>query len=177
MSYVHTIAKQKNLPIVDATQPALIGVSVDDIKKAKAKNSKCCAFARATQKEPGVVAAYFFRSTAFIEYADRIVRYVLPTSAQREIVSFDRAGLMAPGEYKLNPVPKSQGLAAMRRYNKKATKAKRKAAAKAASRTTRLIEHVGVVRADLGAPAIPELQSKRTRTAPKYVRDLTEPTW
>src|SRR5262245_22914328 len=103
MSYVHERAKKLGLPIIEATEPVFIGVAADDIRKAKMKNSKCCAFSRAAQKEPGVRAAYFFRSIAFIEYPDRIVRYALPASARTELLSFDRSGVMAPGEYRLAP--------------------------------------------------------------------------
>jgi hypothetical protein len=177
MSYVHDIAKAKNIPIIDATSPIMIGVAVDDIKKAKAKNSKCCAFARAAQHEPGVVAAYFFRSMAFLEYPDRMVRYALPADARTEIVSFDRAGVMAPGEYRLAPVPKSQKLASLRRYDKK--KRRKQAAKTAPVRATPLIEHVGLVRSDGGTPPLPgEPQvARRVRTEPKYMRDLSEPKW
>lgn len=105
-TYVTRICRERGLKLVDATRPIVVGVAVDDILKARTANSKCCAFARAAKREPGVVAAYFFRSTAFLEYRDRMVRYHLPDSAQKEIVSFDRAGIMAPGEYQLvKPAP------------------------------------------------------------------------
>lgn len=175
MTYVHDLAKTKRIPIIDARQLALVSVSVDDIQKSKAKNSKCCAFARAAQHEPGVVAAYFFRSMAFLEYPDRIVRYLLPMSAQKEIVSFDRSGIMAPGQYRLSSVPPSLGLAQMRRYSKKKTKARQKArAATPATKRTPLIEHVGLVQATRGAPPIPGLP-RASRIAPKYVRDTSDP--
>jgi len=176
MSYVHDIARQKRIPVVDATAPIIIGVAVDDIKKAKAKNSKCCAFARAAQHEPGVVAAYFFRSMAFLEYPDRMVRYALPADARTEIVSFDRAGVMAPGEYRLAPIPKSQKLESLRQYDRKKRRSKSKTAAK---RSTPLIEHAGLVRADSGVPPTPGAPqiARRVRTEPKYMRDLSEPKW
>lgn len=101
-TYVQKLCETRGLKLEDATRPIVVGVAVDDIVKSRTKNSKCCAFARAAQREPGVRAAYFFRSTAFLEFADRMVRYALPSSVQKEIVSFDRAGIMAPGEYQLN---------------------------------------------------------------------------
>lgn len=46
----------------------------------------------------------FFRTTAFVEFKDKIVRYQLPGSIQKEIVSFDRAKVMSAGAYRLSPV-------------------------------------------------------------------------
>jgi len=102
-TYVQKMCEERGLKLTDATRPIVVGVAVDDILKSRTKNSKCCAFARAAKREPGVRAAYFFRSTAFLEFGDRMVRYSLPQSVQKEIVSFDRGGIMAPGEYELRP--------------------------------------------------------------------------
>lgn len=39
------------------------------------KNSKCCAFARACKRQvTGIKGAYFFRSIAWLEFEDKIVR-------------------------------------------------------------------------------------------------------
>lgn len=107
MSYVHDIAKRKGLEIVDATKPATVKVTPSDIEKAKSLNSKQCAFARAALKEPGVMGAYFFRSIAFIEYRDCMVRFALPQKVRDEITTFDRAGFMEPGRYVINPIQPS----------------------------------------------------------------------
>lgn len=107
-TYVQRICEAKGIKLIDASRPIVVGVAVDDILKSRLKNSKCCAFARAAKREPGVRAAYFFRSTAFLEFADRMERYSLPPSVQKEIVSFDRAGIMAPGQYQLNAVSPSR---------------------------------------------------------------------
>src|SRR5262245_18633169 len=170
MSYVHERAKKLGLPIIEATEPVFIGVAADDIRKAKMKNSKCCAFSRAAQKEPGVRAAYFFRSIAFIEYPDRIIRYALPASARTELLSFDRSGVMAPGEYRLAPPPKSPTIANVRAYTEKKRKKQRvKITAKPSRRVpggAPILQHVGTVRAT---------EAPRTRSHPKYVRTTAEP--
>src|SRR4029079_17225927 len=102
--YVYQRAEDLGLPIQDGAERVLVTVTATDVIKAKKADSKHCALSRATMRLPNVNAAYFFRSTAFIEYPDRIVRFSLPASVQKEIVSFDRAQIMAPGVYQLTPV-------------------------------------------------------------------------
>jgi hypothetical protein len=176
MTYVHDLARKKRIPIIQATRPIILGVAADDIRKASAKNSKCCAFSRAASKEPGVIAAYFFRSTAFLEYADRLVQYGLPPSVRHEIVSFDRSGIMAPGTYQLSKVSPSNTepqVRARRKATAKATAARK--AARKSPRRTPLHEHIQLVQSDRGAPPIPG--QPKARIAPKYVRDTAEPKW
>lgn len=116
MSFIHKLAKEKNLKIVDAEEPLTLDVKGLDIARARQKNAKCCAYARACKRAvPLVEEAYFFRSTAYLQYGDRLVRYTLPVSMQKEIVSFDRAKAMTPGSYTLYAVPTSQKLDNMRR--------------------------------------------------------------
>ena len=82
-------------------------VTSSDVINATKANSKLCALSRAAMRLPGVNAAYFFRSTAFVEYGDEMVKYQLPPSVQKEIVSFDRAKIFAPGVYQLAAVSPS----------------------------------------------------------------------
>jgi hypothetical protein len=103
--YVYHRADDLGIPVVDATDRMLILVTDDDVVRAKKMDSKHCALARASMRLPNVHAAYFFRSTAFLEYANRIVRFKLPASVQKEIVSFDRAQIMASGVFQLTPPP------------------------------------------------------------------------
>jgi len=92
------------LKMCDAKKPLAVIVTAVDIKKAKAKDPRHCAFANACKRINGnVLAAYFFRSTAWLEYDDKMVRYILPPSVQKEIVAFDRGGLTAPGTFQLSP--------------------------------------------------------------------------
>lgn len=101
--YVQKRAEEIGLPIVDGGAPVMVAVTEHDVVNAKKANSKHCALARASLRVVGVAAAYFFRTTAYLEYQDRMVRYSLPPSVQKEIVSFDRARMFAPGVYQLTP--------------------------------------------------------------------------
>lgn len=101
--YVTKRADDLEKPIVDADQPLIIGVTNLDVEKAHASNSKCCAFVRACERQvEKIQAAFFFRSVAYLEYDDRIVKYSLPPSIEKEIVSFDRTRKMMPGVYQLS---------------------------------------------------------------------------
>ncbi len=118
-TYITKRAKELGLKKVDAKEPLALQVKKLDVLRATRKNSKCCAFARACKRSLEVKAAYFFRSTAWLEFDDKLVRYMLPPSVQKEIVSFDRAGVTAPGVYQLNAPAKSQSSKAMRSRNAK----------------------------------------------------------
>lgn len=125
-SSITRLCKEKGLRLVDGTRAVTIGVTVDDIKKSRQKKSQSCAFARAALREPGVVASYVLRSTAYLEYGDRMERYTLPSSVQKEIVSFDRAGVMAPGLYRFNPPPPANRLDAQRSRSRSDTATQRR---------------------------------------------------
>jgi hypothetical protein len=103
-TFVTKRAHERELEEVDAKKPLAVEVTARDIKLAKAKNSKECALARAVKRSMPVKAAYFLRTTAWLEFEDKMVRYRLPPSVQKEIVSFDRNKMMSTGEYVLSPV-------------------------------------------------------------------------
>lgn len=116
--YVQERAEDLGLPMIDGKTPVRLVVTASDVIDAKKANSKHCAFARAALRLPGVAAAYFFRTTAYLEYHDRMVRFLLPSSAQKEIVSFDRAQIMATGAYQLTPPGATRDRSVVRAYNK-----------------------------------------------------------
>lgn len=112
-TFVTKRAKELGLVKVDSKQSIKLDVFDADIEQSLRKNSKCCAFARAAKRKPGVRAAYFFRTTAWLEYDRKIVRFMLPPSVQKEIVSFDRSRVMAPGTYQLSAPSGSTGMPAV----------------------------------------------------------------
>lgn len=103
MSYVTKRAKELGLKVQDGTKPLAVAVTNGDVVLALKRDSKRCALARAVERLPGVVRGYIFRTTAYLEYKDRMVQYILPPSVQKEIVSFDRCQVFAPGVYQLSP--------------------------------------------------------------------------
>jgi hypothetical protein len=112
MNYIQTRAQERGIPMIDSRKNIVIEVSPQDCKAAEG-NPKNCALARAVKREykgKGVLAAYFLRTSAWLEYDDKLVRYDLPTSVQKEIASFDRGAGFAPGKYSLSKVPPSSRL-------------------------------------------------------------------
>lgn len=119
--YVYQRADDLGIPIVDSKERRFLAVTSVDVILAKKANSKLCALSRAAMRLPGVAAAYFFRTNAFLEYKDRMVRFQLPASVQKEIVSFDRSQIFAAGVYQISPIsPSSQ-----RRAKQKAASSRR----------------------------------------------------
>lgn len=134
-------AQGLGLKMVDAKKPLIIELVESDIKGSRVKDPRHCAFAEACKRSSqGVMAAYFFRSTAWLEYDDKMVRYILPGSVQKEIMSFDRGGLMATGTYRLTPPKGANSLKAAR-----ARSSKRKQHPKGNGRIKRKVRHtVGI---------------------------------
>ncbi len=123
--YVYKRAEDLGIPVQDSKEHVKVVVTMSDVVLAKKANSKHCALARATMRLPGVNAAYFFQSCAFIEYPNAMVKYQLPASAQKEIVSFDRAGVFAEGTYQLSPISPKKTVAQRAKYDRKRNKARR----------------------------------------------------
>ncbi len=101
--YVYKRAEDLGIPVLEGKERVFLAVTKDDVVNAKKKNSEHCALARAALRIPGVNAAFVFRKTAFLEYDDKMLRFHLPHSTQKEIVSFDRAQIFAEGVYQLTP--------------------------------------------------------------------------
>jgi len=108
---------------MDSETPLRFEVTKADINGANPKNPAQCAIARAIQRQHGAVAAFVFRTTAWVQKGKRLIRYSIPPSLQAEIVAFDRGGkkAFAPGDYQLGAAP-NPGRAARHAAAKKAGK-------------------------------------------------------
>ena len=87
--------------VKDAEEEVYIEVTPRDNQHAKVKNHTACAMAVAckrTYHADGVIVAI---SVAYIIKDGVATRFRLPESIAREVVSFDRKGGFAPGEYKM----------------------------------------------------------------------------
>ena len=93
--------------VADANQPLRITVTSDDVKRAKAKQEDSCAIAKACERIPRVDGAIVKTTTAYVITGDLAIRYLLPETVTREIVSFDRHHDFRPGEYQLSAMNKA----------------------------------------------------------------------
>lgn len=114
------LSKSLNLPCSDARKPMAIELLKEDIGKARQLDHHSCAFAMAcTRSVKGATGAYFFRTTGWLQFKDKLVRYRLPPSMQREIIVFDRLGTMAPGVYVMSPPRGNDRISKIRERSKK----------------------------------------------------------
>jgi hypothetical protein len=98
--------------VVDSKKDIDIEVTAADCKGSKRKSPGNCAMARAFKREYD--GAIISLSTAYLIKGDKAIRYAVPQSVQREIVSFDRAHDFSPGEYSLKKVQPGNRLGARR---------------------------------------------------------------
>jgi hypothetical protein len=102
-TYLDKMANEMGLRRVSARKSLDITVTKKDTVRGVVKDPECCALALACRRvDPDVKAAYFFKTTAWLQYENKLVGYALPLALQKEIVSFDRGGIMAPGAYSLS---------------------------------------------------------------------------
>lgn len=113
-SFIEMFAKEHKLKRQDATKEMFIEVSEDDVAKSSPRKPETCAFARACHRAHKIDAAYFFRTTAWIQKGKTLTRYLLPPSMQQELTSFDRGQKMEPGIYRLKPPAPAQRMGVLR---------------------------------------------------------------
>jgi hypothetical protein len=94
--------------VVDAKKQVNILVTPEDCKGSKKKSPDHCALAQAfTRKYDGAIISL---STAYLIKGNKAIRYKVPQSISREIVSFDRHHDFAAGEYTLKAPSKTARL-------------------------------------------------------------------
>lgn len=96
----------------DADESILLKVEKKDSEAAKLRDHNHCAMAMACKrffKARGIIIAI---GTAYVIKGEGAIRYLLPESVRREIVSFDRKAGFSEGTYKLSAPWKSQRLGA-----------------------------------------------------------------
>jgi hypothetical protein len=88
--------------VVDATEPLNIEVTKRDNQNSAVKNHKKCALAVACERKKDVDGVIISIATAYLIKGNQAIRYKVPPSVSREIVSFDRKAGFEEGFYKLN---------------------------------------------------------------------------
>lgn len=85
----------------DSTKSLIIEVTEKDSKTSKLKNHAECALAVACKRKEKADAVIISVRSAYLIKGNKAVRYRVPESTAREVVSFDRNGGFQPGTYKL----------------------------------------------------------------------------
>jgi len=93
--------------VTDADENVRLEVTSADDKVASKKDHNGCALAVACKRRFGLEGVIISRTTAYLVRLRSAIRYQLPPSTSREIVSFDRGAGFAPGVYQLNKIPKA----------------------------------------------------------------------
>lgn len=87
--------------VTDANKDIEIEVEARDAKRGKKYDHNGCALAVACKDKLHLSGVIVAMSTAYLIKGKEAVRYAVPESATREIISFDRSGVFEPGLYKL----------------------------------------------------------------------------
>jgi hypothetical protein len=93
--------------VTDAKRRVSVEVTKRDTNSATVKNHKACAMAVACQRKFKATGVIISRSTAYLVTGDKAVRYHVPNSVSREVISFDRGAGFEEGEYQLSKPPKT----------------------------------------------------------------------
>ena len=92
-------------PVVDATKPIVLGITLRDVKKGATKDPGSCAAALACLREvKGAEKARVHIGRTYIKIGKKWLRFLTPAALKNEIVAFDRGGKFAPGEYTIRPL-------------------------------------------------------------------------
>jgi len=92
--------------VMDATENARVEVTRRDNSNAKVRNHSACAMAVACKRTFGMDGVIISIGTAYLIKGDSALRYHLPASISREVVSFDREAGFDEGTYELKrPAP------------------------------------------------------------------------
>jgi hypothetical protein len=102
---------QKYFPDVkrvhDAGRPVILQVTAADSKNARTRDHSGCAMAVAARRTFHARGVIISIGQAYVIKKDSAIRFKLPPSVSREVVSFDRNAGFAEGEYKMSAPSKS----------------------------------------------------------------------
>lgn len=93
--------------VEDAVKRQVVQVRANDAKLRGKKKHDECALAEACKRSFAVDGVIISRSMAYLVKGKKAVRFKLPDSVSREIVSFDRGAGFQPGVYALEAIPPS----------------------------------------------------------------------
>lgn len=96
--------------VADASAALEVTVTKDDGSHGKKKQEDACAMANACVRQYGCEGALIRPRVAYLISGDLAIRFSVPNSVAREIVSFDRHHDFRPGDYQLSAISKCNRL-------------------------------------------------------------------
>src|SRR2546430_6561396 len=93
--------------VTDADENAYLEVTAEDVKHSAKKDHNRCAMAVAAKREFKASGVVIAPTVAYVVKHNKAVRFQLPESVQKEVVSFDRGSGFAEGKYHLHAPAKS----------------------------------------------------------------------
>lgn len=90
--------------VIDSTRNARIEVTAKDASSKAVKDHNACAMAVACKRKFKLDGVIISRSVAYLIKGKQARRFNLPSSIQREVVSFDRGGGFDIGIYELSKI-------------------------------------------------------------------------
>lgn len=111
--------------VEDAKTSITVEVTKQDSNSAQVRNHKACAMAVACKRKLHADGVIVSIKTMYVIIGTKALRYCLPERVSREVVSFDRQGGFAQGEYFAHPPSKGHKLGGMKGGNSKTGKGKK----------------------------------------------------
>lgn len=92
--------------VYDADEVIIIDVQAQDNKGAVPFHRNKCPMARSTCRNiPGSTGAMIGPGSSYVIKGNTAYRYKNPETLTREVISWDRARIFEPGQYRLSPFP------------------------------------------------------------------------
>lgn len=114
-------------PVIDAKHPLKLHITAADVSRSNVKKPDSCVIAQTCLRKKGVKEVRIHLSRAYLRSNDHNwQRFIVPGALRSEIVSFDRGGRFAPGEYTLHKVQPSKKLGKMQPGGVSGTKRSKK---------------------------------------------------
>ena len=96
--------------VTDATEKTIIEVTARDAASKAVKDYGACVMAVACKRKLHLDGVIIARSVAYMVKGDEAIRYLVPATVAREIVSFDRGSGFEVGTYELAKICKTHKL-------------------------------------------------------------------
>ena len=159
--------KINGVNVKDADHKIQLVINLEDVRIGARKNAGTCAAAHALCRQEHCDEARMHFSRAYIRKGRKWLRFGVPRALRDEIMSFDRGGTFAPGEYRLSPLQPTVRLdrPKPKRYDNKTNKVRDKSTGTKIKRPYHVV--AGVRARMLGGHQVSAARRSEKMTAPE----------